>query len=78
MSIWSSGCRVLYLPPYSPDYNPIELAFSKIKAHVRRHGNIAREGLSADDTDVYTFLYEAAFSVTPNDAAGWYHHCGYL
>jgi transposase len=68
----------LYLPPYSPDFNPIELAFSKIKAYVRRHRGVARADLSEDDTDVYLFLYKAAFSVTPKDAAGWFHHCGYL
>jgi transposase len=33
------------LPPYSPDYNPIELAFSKIKAYVRRDGTLGREPL---------------------------------
>ena len=32
------GCWVLYLPPYSPDLNPIEMAFSKLKAHFRRIG----------------------------------------
>ena len=32
------GCRFLYLPPYSPDLNPIEQAFSKLKAHLRRIG----------------------------------------
>ena len=77
-SLWTSGCRILYLPAYSPDFNPIELAFSKIKAHVRRHGNITWGEEGIDSTDVYTFLYEAAFSVTPDDAAGWYHHCGYI
>jgi transposase len=39
------GCELLYLPPYSPDYNPIEEAFSKIKALVRRVGARSREAL---------------------------------
>lgn len=34
----AQGCWLLYLPPYSPDLNPIELAFSKLKAHLRRIG----------------------------------------
>ena len=33
-----AGCRFLFLPPYSPDLNPIEMAFSKLKAHLRRIG----------------------------------------
>jgi len=37
-AIEAAGCRVLFLPSYSPDFNPIELAFSKIKAYLRRVG----------------------------------------
>ncbi|KAH7918016.1 hypothetical protein BV22DRAFT_990349, partial [Leucogyrophana mollusca] len=58
--------RVMYLPPYSPDYNPIELAFSAIKA------------FNIDNTYVYLHLYDATFSITPEDALGFYHHCGYI
>ena len=72
------GIRLEFLPPYSPDYNPIELAFSKIKSHVRRHGGVAHADLTMDDTNVLIYLYQAAFSVSPEDAAGWFHHCGYL
>ncbi|KAH7924316.1 hypothetical protein BV22DRAFT_1013631 [Leucogyrophana mollusca] len=72
--------RVLYLPPYSPDYNPIELAFSAIKAFVRRDGTLGRTDVdpAADDMYVYLHLYDAAFSITPDDARGFFHHCGYL
>lgn len=74
--------RYFFLPPYSPDYNPIELAFSAIKAHVRREGDLAREdldnGVNADDTYVYIHLYQAAYSVTRDNALGFFHHCGYL
>ena len=72
------GCRLLYLPPYSPDLNPIELAFSKIKAYVRRRGGVARADITIDDTDVYVYLYQAAFSVTSDQASGWFYHCGYI
>jgi transposase len=70
----------MYLPPYSPDYNPIELAFSKIKAYVRRDGTLGRDPLDADidDTYIYQHLLEAAFCITADDALGWFHHCGYL
>lgn len=72
--------RVMFLPPYSPDFNPIELAFSSIKAYVCRVGELAREDVdqSNDDTYVYIHLIEAAFSVTGEDTEGYFHHCGYL
>ena len=78
--VTTSGMRVLFLPPYSPDYNPIELAFSAIKAHVRRHGVLGRRDVdqNLDDAYVYVHLFEAAFSVTPDDARGFFHHCGYI
>ena len=68
----------MFLPPYSPDYNPIELTFSAIKAYVRRHGGIIRAAmLEEDDLDVYVLLNEAVWSVTAEDAKGWFSHCGY-
>ena len=75
---WIRGCRLLYLPAYSPDYNPIELAFSKIKAFVRRNGGVARVDKDMDDTDVIVYLLRVTFSVTAEDANGWFHHCGYI
>src|ERR1700722_1841219 len=73
-----TGCRLLYLPAYSPDLNPIELAFSKIKAYVRRNRGIERTDPDIDDTDTFLYLYQAAFSVTADHAAGWFHHGGYI
>jgi len=70
--------RYEFLPPYSPDYNPIELAFSAIKAHVRRNGGILRSAMTEeDDMNVYLLLNEAVWTVTSSDAAGWYEHSGY-
>ena len=43
--IESRGCKLLYLPPYSPDLNPIEEGFSKVKVLLRRVGARAREAL---------------------------------
>jgi len=78
--IKARGVEVLFLPPYSPDYNPIELAFSSIKAFVRRDGTLGRTDVNQkeDDTYVYLHLIDAAFSVTPDDALGFFHHCGYI
>jgi hypothetical protein len=72
--------KYLFLPPYSPDYNPIELAFSAIKAFVRRDGSLGRQDVNQkeDDTYVYLHLFDAAYSITPDDALGFYHHCGYV
>lgn len=76
--LYDSGMRIEFLPPYSPDYNPIELAFSAIKAHIRRNGNLAREEWDRiTDTDVHVRLIDAAYSVTAEDAQAFYQHCGY-
>ncbi len=68
--IEAKGCKLLYLPPYSPDLNPIEEAFSKIKALLRRAGARAREAL------VET-LGRALGAVNARDARGFFEHCGY-
>jgi transposase len=71
---------LMFLPPSSPDFNPIELAFSSIKVYVQRAGELGREDVdqSVDNTYVYIHLIEAVYSVTPEDAEGYFHHCGYL
>jgi len=76
---FNSGMRVEFLPPYSPDYNPIELAFSAIKSHIRRDGNFARQAWNAndDDTDVYIRVIDAVYSVSVEDARAFYKHCRY-
>jgi transposase len=60
----------LFLPPYSPDLNPIEEAFSKVKGLVRKAGVRTRGALEVA-------VGEAFSAVTPQDAAGWFAHCGY-
>lgn len=76
LSFYFSGMHILFLPPYSPDYNPIELAFSTIKSFVRWAGQLDREKLNqAEDDSVYLHLLDVAFSITPEHAAGYFHHC---
>ncbi len=63
------GCEVLFLPSYSPDLNPIEEAFSKIKNIVRKAGERTREALNEA-------IAEALKAITPQDVVGWFAHCG--
>ncbi|KAJ4467152.1 hypothetical protein C8J55DRAFT_438969 [Lentinula edodes] len=68
-----------FLPPYSPDCNPVELGFSCIKSFVQREGEIVRQDLhpSIDYTYVYLHLIRATYSIASNDACGFFNHCGY-
>lgn len=69
-AIRQAGCHLLYLPSYSPDFNPIEMAFSKIKAHLRRIGVPTQEALEAA-------IGEAIDLITPHDALGYFRHCSF-
>ncbi|KAF8575596.1 hypothetical protein K439DRAFT_1369610 [Ramaria rubella] len=70
--------RYEFLVPYSPGLNPIEEAFSKIKAHLRCHRNLTQVAMAEqDDTDVYVRLHEVVWTVTREDAEGWFRHAGY-
>ena len=64
------GARLLYLPPYSPDFNPIELAFSKLKTWLRTVQARARDAVEAA-------IQTAMEWVTETDAKNWFDHCGY-
>jgi transposase len=68
--IEARGCRLLFLPAYSPDFSPIEEAFSKIKAALRRAGARTQEALQEA-------IGQALLTVTAADASGWFRHCGY-
>jgi transposase len=71
--------RCIFLPPCSPDYNPIELAFESIKAWIRRHGQITREDMEQQNgIDIHLRLHEALSSVTQDDIIGYFRHCGYI
>jgi transposase len=64
------GAELVFLPTYSPDLNPIEEAFSKLKNILRKVGARTHEAL-------LEAMAEALSAVTPRDAAGWFDHCGY-
>jgi transposase len=63
-------CELLYLPPYSPDLNPIERAFAKLKASLRR---VQARTLGA----LIEAMSRALGEITDRDASGFFGHCGY-
>ena len=64
------GCQLLFLPPYSPDFTPIEQAFSKLKARLRGLGARTHEAL-------WEAMHVALEAITPADARAWFAHAGY-
>jgi transposase len=63
-------CQLVFLPPYSPDFNPIEEAFSKLKHYLRRAKARTRERLEGA-------IDEASQRITAQDARHWFTHCGF-
>lgn len=69
-AIEARGAHFWHLPPYSPDFNPIEEAFSKLKQFLRRARARTEDALRSA-------TWAALASITPADIAGWFSHCGY-
>lgn len=68
-----------FLLPYSPEFNPIEEAFAIMKAYIQRHGTEFRVAMNrVDDLKAYKVLFDAVWSITPAQAAGFYSHSGYM
>ena len=70
-AIYAAGATVIFIPRYSPDYNPIELMFSKIKA-------ILRKLKPRTHDELVTATGEALKMITYNDIVGWFEHQGYI
>jgi transposase len=68
--IASAGARVLRLPPYSPDFNPIEMAISKVKSILRK---LEQRTVAT----LFDAIAQATASITADDAQGFIRHCGY-
>lgn len=68
--IEAKGCELIYLPPYSPDYNPIEQAFSKLKSYLR-------EACARTQQTLMEVIGEALGTISASDAEGFFEHCGY-
>jgi transposase len=69
-TIEAAGARLVYLPPYSPDFNPIEPCWGKIKQCLRALKARTLETLEQAIT-------QALASITPDNALAWFQHCGY-
>ena len=69
-AIEGCGAPLVYLPPYSPDFSPIERCWSKLKTYLRGIGARTRRKLAHA-------LKRAVQTITPLDAHSWFVHCGY-
>lgn len=68
--ITRAGAQVLFLPAYSPDLNPIEMMWSKVKG-------LLRAAEARTPAELIAAIGQALARVTPKDALGWFTHCGY-
>jgi transposase len=68
--ITQAGAQVMFLPAYSPDLNPIEMMWSKVK-------NLLRGAGARTHAELVTAIGQALAKVTPNDTLNWFAHCGY-
>lgn len=68
--IENAGCQLVFLPPYSPDFNPIELVFSKLKTRLRRLAARTQDALEEA-------IAEALETISTHDALRYFAHCGY-
>ena len=68
--LYDAGVITHFLPPYSPDYNPIELAFSKVKYAIK---SMESEML---EVDMDTIILAAFATITPSDCQSWITNCG--
>lgn len=69
-AIEAAGASLAYLPPYSPDFNPIEQVFAKIKAILRREGQRTVDGL-------WSLLGSVVDLFEPSECLNYFRHCGY-
>ena len=71
--------HLLYLTPYLPDLNPIEEAFSTIKAWIWANHDYILGEMEGPGCDLYALIWEAVYTaVTPKKAYGWYKHSEYI
>ena len=69
-AIEQAGANLLYLPPYSPDFNPIEMAFSKLKA-------LLRKAAARSVTDLWDVIGQSIDQFNPNECRNYFAAAGY-
>lgn len=69
-AVENADCKVMYIPPYSPDLNPIEEMWSKLKAHLRKVKARTNDNLLAAITEGFA-------TITADNCVGWFSHAGY-
>ena len=70
--------RCTFLPPYSPEHNTIELAFLAIKTNFHHHlPALEHDTTATDEVQVLVVIQESVFSITAQDAHGWFRKCSY-
>lgn len=69
--IEAAGATLLYLPPYSPDFNPIENMWSKVKQYLR-------SAAARTFDELQEAVTAALHTITPRDCLGFFRHCGYI
>lgn len=69
-AVADAACQLRFLPAYSPDFNPIEQAFARLKTHLRG-------AASRTDNALVDAIGAALSAITETEAKGWYEHCGY-
>ena len=79
-NVEGQGMHLCYLPPYSPNFNPIEQGFSAMKAWIQRNNDFVIGELTRDETcDPFAIIWKAVFdSMTPENIEGWYRDSGYI
>jgi transposase len=70
-AILATGATVLYLPPYSPDLNPIEKLFSKLKA-------LLRKAVKRSVDTLWQEIGELLNSISPGECTNYFQSCGYI
>ena len=73
--IQSVGALVHFIPPYSPDLDPVEELFSKVKACLKENDEAIQ---AADESAVVDFVRAAFSTATPDDCYAWFKHAGYI
>ena len=68
-----AGITTLYLPPYSPDFNPAEESFSYVKGYLKKHDDLLQAGVP-----LHYILQEAFESITDKHCQSWISDCGYM